>query len=108
MPGNVLKMLFSEALDIICTIFCRGEFKDVELVIMGSTRHRDDELLLQALQETVREWHLQDHVRFVANGTYSELKHYMSVAQIGNTAFTYFFLFLDVETVPRMIIISKS
>lgn len=52
---------------------------------MGSTRHRDDELLLQSLQDTVREWHLEQHVRFVANGTYGELKHYMSVAQIGSS-----------------------
>ena len=55
---------------------------------MGSTRHRDDELLLQSLQDTVRTWKLEGHVRFVANGTYGELKHYMSVAQIGTDVCT--------------------
>lgn len=50
---------------------------------MGSTRHHDDELLLQSLKDTVQQWRLQDFVRFVANGTYGELKHYMSMAQIG-------------------------
>jgi glycosyltransferase involved in cell wall biosynthesis len=58
-------------------------YADVELVIMGSTRHDEDIRLLDSLRDEVTTLGLQDHVRFVANAPYSELQRYMQQALIG-------------------------
>jgi alpha-1,2-mannosyltransferase len=55
----------------------------VELVIMGSTRHADDVALLESLKAEVTRLDLNENVRFVANGAYSELQAYMQKALIG-------------------------
>jgi glycosyltransferase involved in cell wall biosynthesis len=62
--------------------YCR-KYANVELVIMGSTRHDEDVRLLDSLRDEVTKLGLQDHVRFVANAPYSELQRYMQQALIG-------------------------
>jgi alpha-1,2-mannosyltransferase len=57
----------------------------VELVVMGSVRHQEDEALLQGLRELAAELGLLDDgsVRFVANGSYAQLVEHMGRALVG-------------------------
>jgi alpha-1,2-mannosyltransferase len=57
----------------------------VELVVMGSVRHQEDEALLQGLRELAAGLGLLDDgsVRFVANGSYAQLVEHMGRALVG-------------------------
>ena len=68
---------------IICLLCFLSAFDDAELVVMGSTRHNEDIVLLESLKAEVERLNLQHNVRFIANGAYSELQTYMKKASIG-------------------------
>ena len=50
---------------------------------MGSARHKEDEDLLSGLQQEVLSLQIEDNVRFIANGPYSQLQEYMSHSFMG-------------------------
>jgi alpha-1,2-mannosyltransferase len=55
----------------------------IALLIIGSTRNRDDEALFRALEGEVVSSKLQHHVFLVRNGSHSDVQLYMRMATIG-------------------------
>mmetsp|Transcript_5288 Transcript_5288/g.8606 ORF Transcript_5288/g.8606 Transcript_5288/m.8606 type:complete len:423 (+) Transcript_5288:929-2197(+) len=61
----------------------KQRYQNVKLVILGSTRHADDEALLNRLRSEAEQLGVEKHVAFVANGSYAELQDYMQRAWVG-------------------------
>jgi len=59
------------------------EHKDVQLVLIGSSRNREDEERIALLRQAVIELQIQDSVKFAVNATFDELKDYLRKGLIG-------------------------
>ena len=55
----------------------------IALLIIGSTRNRNDEALFHMLEREVISSQLQHHVFLVRNGSHSDVQLYMRMATIG-------------------------
>ncbi|KAG6612156.1 gdp-man:man c-pp-dol alpha--mannosyltransferase [Phytophthora cinnamomi] len=75
---EAVKVLFDEHSDKMVSKF--GEFK---LVIIGSCPTKESEKLVATLQAEARNLGVQDHVEFLVNASYADMKPYMERASIG-------------------------
>ena len=57
--------------------------KNVELVMLGSTRNSDDEKLVHLLRAQATELGVASRVRFVINAPYAELQTWLAAASVG-------------------------
>ncbi|KAJ8555033.1 hypothetical protein ON010_g9450 [Phytophthora cinnamomi] len=73
-----VKVIFDEHSDKMVSKF--GEFK---LVIIGSCPTKESEKLVATLQAEARNLGVQDHVEFLVNASYADMKPYMERASIG-------------------------
>jgi len=58
-------------------------FNGIALLIIGSTRNKDDEALFRILEGEVVSSQLEAHVFLVRNGSHSDVQLYMRIATIG-------------------------
>lgn len=57
--------------------------KDYKMILIGSTRHKDDEKLVLKLKQEVIKLEIQDFIDFQINISFSKLEEYLSIASIG-------------------------
>ena len=60
-----------------------ARYDDVLLVMVGSTRNKEDNDLVSSLKADAASMGLTDHVTFVINAPFSELYQWLGTAQIG-------------------------
>ena len=75
--SHIVFRAFKELLDM------SESFRDVTLVLIGSTRNIEDEKLVETLRRKTIELNIGSSVKFVINASYSVLEIYFAIASIG-------------------------
>ncbi|KAJ3319066.1 asparagine-linked glycosylation protein [Blyttiomyces sp. JEL0837] len=57
--------------------------KKVRLVLLGGCRHEDDQKIVDGIRKQAKELGLEDHIEFVINASYDELKARLRSSSIG-------------------------